>query len=105
MAVSPRFYLTEYTYNYMTITLRQISMIPGNPNCYDDVNNVRGRTACMLRKWLNKRYLEPFNCTPFYLHYKEPRLQVCKMGLIAQNYDLLTSNNFTGVKVRLSFCN
>ncbi|KAI6171672.1 hypothetical protein M3Y98_00888300 [Aphelenchoides besseyi] len=97
MSTFPRYYIQYHSYNYVSVTMRVVKMLRSNLQCYPN-DETRGRSACYLRKWLHSRIVEPFNCTPFYLHYRAPYVQICEPGTVARNYEWISNVALNGTK-------
>uniref|UniRef100_A0A1I7SEQ0 Amiloride-sensitive sodium channel n=1 Tax=Bursaphelenchus xylophilus TaxID=6326 RepID=A0A1I7SEQ0_BURXY len=92
----PRYYLTKQASTKISIKLRMFDMDPDFTRCHDD-GETRGRAACYLRQWLYEKFVNPHNCTPFYMQYRTHGVDVCETGVIAKTYenvlDLATKEN------------
>ncbi|CAD5209865.1 unnamed protein product [Bursaphelenchus okinawaensis] len=82
----PRYYLNNQSETQISIKLRMFDLDPEFSKCHNDVE-ARGRAACYVRQWLYDKFVDPHNCTPFYMAYRAHGAPVCETGLIARMYE------------------
>uniref|UniRef100_A0AC34RMW9 Uncharacterized protein n=1 Tax=Panagrolaimus sp. JU765 TaxID=591449 RepID=A0AC34RMW9_9BILA len=85
VATFPRFYMNPFEMNQLHFNRRVISMLPTNPSCSNDTK-AQGVGTCFVSKWLERKIVQPLNCTLFYLSSKHPHLPICEPEKIVSSY-------------------
>ncbi|XGW31277.1 hypothetical protein V3C99_009882, partial [Haemonchus contortus] len=96
IAVFPRIYLSLNDWNRMRLTQRKVSMFPGRSSCSTSPLN-QGKSTCIVHNWINRRVVQPLNCTLPAFKTMLPylaNLPVCKPLTILGNYRNIVSTDF-----------
>ncbi|KAE9546852.1 hypothetical protein FO519_009936 [Halicephalobus sp. NKZ332] len=99
----PRFYLAPNHLNQLHLERRITSMLPDNPHCSNSSSAI-GVGTCMVNTWLDRRIVNPLNCTVFYLRNKHPELPVCSPKEIVKNYNNMINLAFSNGTQCLPAC-
>ncbi|CAJ0601159.1 unnamed protein product [Cylicocyclus nassatus] len=85
----PKVYLGYGNWNRFVFAQRRVSMLPKHNGC--SVNE--SKPTCLVRKIIEQRLLNPFNCTilPFIAIAQLENVTVCDIATVVQNYKDITA--------------
>ncbi|KAH7722497.1 Protein DEL-7 [Aphelenchoides avenae] len=81
----PRFYLNRERYMVMHLRAVVYKLLPTNKYCSASPED-RGQGTCPINSWLRTRVIGPHNCTLFYMHHKNPDLEICRPEAVISDY-------------------
>lgn len=93
-----RYILHRNTSNSLILNQRHYKFLDTNGYCNPDRAN-RASSTCYYDHWLQRKLLEPYNCTFFYLQRGVQGYNVCDPDLVVRKQKLILDTDMGGTKV------